>query len=134
MPIILVYNKLCTESYNAHMCIARVDWIEWLGKRYCIDDIVFCGFEDEKPKFGKIDKIITIKSQVFFALTIFVTKGTDHHHNSILIETSPSRELKQLTEDSALVCKQHSFQTHSLDSNKPGEYHIVTKYFLSKTY
>ena len=106
------------------MYIFRVDWIEWQGKRYCIDDVVFCGFEDEKPKFGKINGIITIKSQVFLALSIFVTKGTDHHHNSIIIETSPNLDVKQLTKDSSLMCKQHS-------SCKPGEYHIVTKYFLS---
>jgi len=108
----------------------RVDWIEWQGNKYCVDDVVLYGFENEKPKFGKINGIITLMSQIFFALNAYVTIGTDRHHNSILIEKSAELFLVHLTEDSILMGKQHSFETHVLRSYRPGIYHIVTKYFL----
>ena len=114
------------------MCTFRVDWIEWQGKKYCLDDVVFCGFKDERPQFGKINEIIMIISHVFLVLSIYITNGIDRHYNSILIEKSPNLDLKHLTEDSAFsMFKQHTFETHLLHSCKPGEYHIVSKYFLS---
>lgn len=114
------------------MCIMyRVDWIEWQANKYCVDDVIWCGFEDELPKFGKINGIIMMMSRIFLTLNLYVTKGIDRHHNSFLVESSTKLLLEPLTEDSAFMGKQHSLKTHSLQSCEPGTFYIVTKYFLS---
>lgn len=70
-------------------------------------------------------------SQVFLALNLYVTKGIDRHHNTLLVENSANLFLEHLTEDSVMMGKQHSVETHSLRSCEPGTFHIVTKYFYS---
>ena len=122
----MFYNKNVNPFY-VHF---RVDWIELQGNKYCLDDVIWCGYEDELPKFGKLNGIITVASQVFFALSIFFTKGIDRHHNCFLVETSSELLLEHFTQDSKWFGKQHALETHSLRSSEPGTLHIVTKYFL----
>ncbi|XP_065892573.1 uncharacterized protein [Dysidea avara] len=111
--------------------VTRVDWIRMQGNKYCVDDVIWVGFEDELPKFGKIYGIILMMSHMFFTLNLYITKGTDHHHNSFLVQKSAKCILKQVTEDSVWMGKQHSLETHQLSSCEPGTFHIVTKYFIS---
>ena len=122
----MCYNK----NVDPFHALFRVDWIEWQGNKYCLDDVIWCGYEDELPKFGKLNGIIIMASQVFFALNIFVTKGTDRHHNSFLVKKSSQLILEHFTQDSKWIGKQHSLETHSLRSSEPGTLHIVTKYIL----
>ena len=82
---------------SVHSCnIYRVEWIGLQGNKYCIDDVIWCGQEDELPKFGKLIGILIVKSLVFFALNFYKTKGIDRHHNSILVERLPSKFHLQL--------------------------------------
>ena len=112
------------------MHIFRVDWIEWQGNMYCLDDVIWCGYEDELPKFGKLNGVIIMTAQIFFALNIYITKGTDRHHTSFLVEKSSKLLLEHLTQDTQWIGKQHSLKMHSLRSSEPRTFHIVTKYFL----
>jgi len=113
-----------------HVC--RVDWIQWQGNKYCVDDVIWCGQKDELPRFGQLIGILVVKSSVFFALKFYKTKGIHRHYNSILIENSPEKfHLELLTEDHEWIGKQHSLVTHSLSSCNPGTYHVVMKYFLT---
>ena len=97
----MCYNK----NLNPFHALFMVDWIEWQGNKYCLDDVIWCGYEDELPKFGKLNDIIIMASQVFFPLNIFVTKGTDHHHNSFLVERSSKLILEHFTQASKWVGK-----------------------------
>ena len=85
--------------------------------------MIWCGFKDKLPKFGKIIGIIMIMSQVH--VFSYVTKGTDCHHNSLSVEKSAELLLEHLTKDSEIMSKQHSVETHSLRSCEPGTFHIV---------
>ena len=118
------------EDVNQFHALFRVDWIEWQGSKYCLDDVIWCGYKDELPKFGKLNDIIIMASEVFFTLNIFVTQGIDRHHNSFLVKKSSELILEHFTNDIKWVGKQHSLETHSLRSSEPGILHIVTKYFL----
>ena len=93
--------------------------------------MIWCGYEEELPKFGKLVGILFVKSLAFIALNHYVTKGIDRHYNSIVIEKSTKLHLEILTEDSQWIGKQHSIETHALQSCRPGTFHIVSKYFLS---
>jgi len=109
----------------------RVDWIEMQGNKYYVNDVIWVGFEDELPQFGKINGIILMMSHIFFTLTLYVTKGFDRHHNSFIVQKSSRYILRYVMEDSVWMGKQHSLETHRLSSCEPGTFHIVTKYFLS---
>ena len=63
---------------------------------------------------------------------MFVTKGTDRHHNSFVIEQSSKLVVEHFTQDSKWIGKLHSLQTHSLRSSDPGTFHVVCKYILVK--
>jgi len=126
------YICLCRSDFSFSQHVYRVDWIEWQGNKYCVDDIIWCGQEDELPKFGKLIGILIVNSSIFFALNFYVTKGTDRHHKSIVVEISTSKfHLEPITEESQWIGKQHSFVTHTLPSSKPGTCHVVTKYILT---
>ena len=127
LPMSLLHGERLLNSCT----LFRVDWIEMQGNKYCVDDVIWVGFEDELPKFGKIYGIILMMSHMFFTLNLYITKRTDHHHNSFLVQKSAKCILKQVTEDSVWMGKQHSLETHQLSSCEPGTFHIVTKYFIS---
>ena len=93
--------------------------------------MIWCGYEEELPKFGKLFGILFVMSHLFFALNLYETKGIDRHHSSIVVEKSSKLHLEIVTEDSQWIGKQHSIETHALRSCKTGTFHIVTKYFLS---
>jgi len=118
-------------SLNYLCVLYRVDWIKWHGNKYYIDDVIWCGHEKELPKFGKINEIIVISSNIFLALNLYITRRADHHHKSIFVEKSTKVVVEHLKESNVWMSKQHSVETHSLRSCEPGTFHIVTKYFLS---
>ena len=53
------------KSSSIHFCVYSVDWIEFQGSKYCLGDVIWCGHEEELPKFGKLIKILLVMSQVF---------------------------------------------------------------------
>jgi len=115
---------LCVYIVHKFIYSCRVDWVELHGTKYCVDDVIWYGYVEEVPKLGKIFGIFFVMPELFFALRVYETMGIDQHYHSIVIEKSTKVHLEIVTEDSQWIGKQHSIETHTLQSCKPGTYHI----------
>ena len=116
---------------NFNLYCYRLDWIEWQGNRFCLAEFVWYDYQDELPKFGKIDDIISVDQQVFLCLNVHVTKGIDRHHHSFVVKSTDNNILYPLAYLNKLTGWMHSLQSHTFISS-PETIHIVTKCFVNK--
>ena len=109
----------------------RVDWIELQGMKYHLGDFIWCGYQDDLPRFGKLSEILLTDSKTFFCLYLYSTKGIDRHYNRFIIhpDSTQSKLIKLLICDDKPNNRLISFQAHSLRSSSV-TLHIVSKYFI----
>lgn len=108
----------------------RLDWIELFGSKYSLGDIIICGFMDnDMPKFGKICDIIQIVEQLFFCVQHYLTKGTDHHYQSYVLELSTTHGLVNADKSNKLLTMSHPLRSHVIEASTE-TVHIVTKCIL----
>lgn len=107
----------------------RPKWIEWGGNKYHPCDVVWYGYQEDLPQFGKIIDIILVESKVFLCFSLYNTKGIDRHHNSFIIEPTENKTVKLLRCDDERLL---SFHVHSLGSAMSETLHVVSKYIIFK--
>ena len=122
-----VFKKIiCILNY---LLLHRPKWIEWEGNKYHPCNVVWCGYQEDLPQFGKIIDIILVESKVFFCFSLYITKGIDRYHNSFIIEPTENRTVKLLSCDDERLL---SFHVHALGSAISGTLHVVSKYIIFK--
>ena len=123
-------GKLVSNLYNV---VYRVDWIECQGSKYCCNDFVLCGFQDDDaPQFGKVYDIVVCDERVFLCCHWYLTDGIDHHFHSYVIIPTQQNTVIPLCEKNKLLGLLHPLQSHELITT-PGRLYIVTKSIVLKS-
>lgn len=81
------------------------------------------------PKFGKICDIIKIAKQLFFCVQHYITKGTDHHYQTYVLELNTSHGIVNIDENNKLLNLLHPLCSHVTEASTE-TVHVVTKYTL----
>ena len=95
--------------------------------KYYENDVILCGVQDDDlPLFGSVDEIIAFKGQAFLSLSLFFTRGIDHHYHSYVVVLGQQKQLFPLNDDNEYLGLLSPINKHPVE-NTLGTFYVVSK-------
>jgi hypothetical protein len=75
-------------EFDSALCFS---WVDYKGTKYYVNDIICIKVNNNKPQFGKIEKIIEINGKIFFYIIYTINKFYVEHMCAYLVTTTSSK-------------------------------------------